>query len=247
MTMDGRNDVDGAPSASVSHVGGERHRGMRAGWLRAGVLGANDGLISTASLMMAVSAAGSGRRAILIAGLAGLVSGSLSMAAGEYVSVSSQHDVENADLDLERRELADDPDLELAELTSIYRRRGLDESLASEVAIQLSKADALSAHARDELGIQASQRARPIQAALVSALSFSLGALVPVLVSALSPQDYRVVSTTVVTLLGLGALGVAGAAIGGASKRRGTVRVLFGGALALAFSSAIGGLVGSVT
>jgi vacuolar iron transporter family protein len=228
------------------HLAAERHLGGRAAWLRAAVLGANDGLISTASLMVAVAAANSTRSAILVAGIAGLTAGSLSMAAGEYVSVSSQRDTERADLERERRELDATPAAERDELARIYRDRGLSEELSERVADELSQGDRLAIHARDELGIDPEALANPVQAAVVSALSFVVGAVIPILVVALSPSSWRVPLTMFVTLVGLGVLGALGARIGGAPVGRAAIRVLVGGMLALLISLAIGQLTGSV-
>jgi len=224
----------------------ERHRSGRGAWLRAGVLGANDGLLSTASLMMGVGAADPRRSAVLTAGLAALASGALAMAVGEYSSVSSQRDTELADLDRERQELAATPEAETAELAAIYRNRGLSAVLAHQVAAEMMSAeDPLVHHAREELGLDLDALAKPTQAASVSALSFSLGALLPVLVVVLLPIGWRVVSTVIVTLLGLGALGAAGARLGGAPVTRAAMRVLIGGAVALAVSTFVGRLVGA--
>lgn len=228
------------------HVAAERHLGSRAAWLRAAVLGANDGLISTASLMVGVAAAASARSTILVAGIAGLTAGALSMAAGEYVSVSSQRDTEHADLERERTELADSPRAELAELRRIYEDRGLSPELARQVADELSHADQLAVHARDELGIDPDALANPVQASFVSALSFIGGAVVPIVVVAVAPGSARVVITMVVTLIGLVALGALGARLGGAPKQRAAVRVFVGGTLALVISLGIGKVTGSV-
>ena len=228
------------------HLAAERHRGGRAAWLRAAVLGANDGLISTAALMVGVAGAEGERSTILVAGIAGLTAGALSMAAGEYVSVSSQRDTERADLDREREELRDDPDLEVAELEQIYQRRGLSAELASQVAVELSRGDALAIHARDELGIDVDSLARPVQASVVSALSFMVGAILPIVVVALAPASARVALTLVITSLGLVVLGSIGARLGGAPPGRAAVRVFIGGALALAISLGIGRVTGSV-
>lgn len=228
------------------HLAAERHRGGRAAWLRAAVLGANDGLISTAALMVGVAGAEGERSTILVAGIAGLTAGALSMAAGEYVSVSSQRDTERADLDREREELRDDPDLEVAELEQIYQRRGLSAELASQVAVELSRGDALAIHARDELGIDVDSLARPVQASVVSALSFMVGAILPIVVVALAPASARVALTMVITILGLVVLGSIGARLGGAPPGRAAVRVFIGGALALAISLGIGRVTGSV-
>jgi VIT1/CCC1 family predicted Fe2+/Mn2+ transporter len=229
-----------------SHASAERHLGGRAAWLRAAVLGANDGLISTASLMMGVAAAASSRSTILVAGIAGLTAGALSMAAGEYVSVSSQRDSEHADIERERAELATSPKAEFAELCRIYEKRGLSRELARQVALELSASDQLTVHARDELGIDPEALANPVQASFVSALSFFAGAIVPIVVVAVIPAGIRVVATMVVTLLGLVALGSTGARLGGAPPRRAAVRVFIGGTLALLISLAIGKVTGSV-
>jgi VIT1/CCC1 family predicted Fe2+/Mn2+ transporter len=227
------------------HVAAERHLGGRAAWLRAAVLGANDGLISTASLVVGVAAADTTRSAVLIAGIAGLTAGGLSMAAGEYVSVSSQLDTERADLAREQAELAADPAAEVDELTTIYQRRGLTPDLARRVAVELSAHDRLPIHARDELGIDVKALARPAQASVVSALSFVSGALLPVLVVALAPASARMAGTIVATLIGLVVLGVAGARLGGAPPGRAAVRVFVGGVLALTIALAIGRLTGA--
>ena len=227
------------------HRATERHLGDRAAWLRAAVLGANDGLISTASLIVGVAAADNSRSALLIAGIAGLTAGALSMAAGEYVSVSSQLDTERADLAREQRELASAPDAELEELSDIYERRGLSADLAREVANELSKRDRLSVHARDELGIDVTRLARPVQASAVSALSFVSGALLPVLVVALAPASSRMIVTVVATLVGLSLLGSVGAYLGGAPRGRAALRVLVGGSLALLIALGIGRITGA--
>lgn len=222
----------------------EIHMVHRIGWLRAAVLGANDGLVSTASLVVGVAAAGSGRTEILVAGLAGLVAGAMSMAAGEYVSVSSQSDTEQADLARETRELKDTPESELDELTGIYVGRGLDEDLARQVAVQLTQKDALGAHARDELGISETVTARPIQAATVSAMTFAAGAVVPLIVASAAPaaQISAIVAGT--ALIGLMALGGLGASVGGAGFVKGAIRVTFWGALAMAATAAVGWVFG---
>lgn len=227
------------------HLAEERHRGGRAAWLRAAVLGANDGLISTASLVVGVAAADNTRSALLIAGIAGLTAGALSMAAGEYVSVSSQLDTERADLAREEAELQTDPAAEVDELTAIYQGRGLSRDLARRVAVELSAHDQLPIHARDELGIDVAALARPAQASAVSALSFVSGALPPVLVVALAPESTRITLTIVATLVGLVVLGVTGARLGGAPQGRAAVRVLIGGVLALVIALAIGRLTGA--
>lgn len=227
------------------HLAGESHRGGRAAWLRAAVLGANDGLISTASLIVGVAAATNERSPILVAGFAGLTAGALSMAAGEYVSVSSQLDTERSDIERERAELAADPAAEQAELAAIYRSRGLSAELSERVAEELSRVDPLTIHARDELGFDLNALANPVQASVVSALSFVLGAVVPVLVVLLVNRALRVPVTMAVTLAGLVALGSVGARLGGAPPRRAALRVLIGGALALVISLGIGRITGN--
>lgn len=223
----------------------ERHLTERIGWLRAAVLGANDGIVSTASLVLGVAAAGGSRAAIITAGVAGLVAGAMSMAAGEYVSVSSQLDVERADLERERRELAEDPEAELAELAQIYRSRGLSEELSLQVARELTAGDALAVHARDELGIDTEELSNPLQAAWASAVSFSVGAAVPLLSISLMPSSVRVVAAILITLVSLVALGITGAVIGGAPRVRAALRVTIWGALAMGITMAIGALVGT--
>ncbi|HEY9034051.1 MAG TPA: VIT family protein [Pseudomonadales bacterium] len=222
----------------------ERHRTHRIGWLRAAVLGANDGIVSTASLLLGVAVAGADNNALLLAGSAGLVAGAMSMAAGEYVSVSSQSDTEQADLARERRELDEDPQHEHAELAGIYMQRGLDKTLADEVARQMMAHDALAAHARDELGISAIVTARPVQAALSSAASFAIGALLPLLVVLLSPAGYLIGAIALTALLFLALLGSLAAYTGGAPILPATGRVVFWGALAMALTSAVGLLFG---
>lgn len=228
-----------------AHVPAERHLGSRAVWLRAAVLGANDGLISTAALIVGVAAADNTGSAILVAGTAGLTAGALSMAAGEYVSVSSQLDTERAGIAREQRELALAPEAELDELTDIYERRGLSRSLARQVATELSERDRLTVHAREELGVDVTALARPGQASAVSALSFISGALLPVLIVALAPAPARMVVTVVATLLGLVVLGSVGALLGGAPRGRAAIRVFVGGSLALAIALGIGRLTGA--
>ena len=224
----------------------EAHLVSRIGWLRAAVLGANDGLLSTASLIVGVAAASSSATSILIAGIAGLVAGSVSMAAGEYVSVSSQHDTEQADLARERAELKNRPEAELEELANIYVERGVAKDVAHVVANQLMAKDALLAHARDELGITEELTARPIQAALTSALTFAIGASAPLLVVLISPSAWLVYAVALTTLLFLAVLGAIGSSIGGSSILKGALRVTFWGALALALTAAIGAYVGTV-
>ena len=227
----------------MRHV--ERHRTAHIGWLRAAVLGANDGLISTASLIVGVSASGTGRGAVLVAGVAGLVAGAMSMAAGEYVSVSSQADTEAADLARERRELATAPEAEHAELAGIFEARGLTPALANEVAAQLTDRDALGAHAREELGLSDLTAARPLQAALSSAVSFAVGAAMPVVVSATAPAPGLTRFVIGSTLVLLTVLGATAARVGGASVLRGAARVAFWGALAMAASAIVGRLFGT--
>ena len=223
----------------------ERHRTAHIGWLRAAVLGANDGLISTASLVVGVAASGTGRSAILVAGVAGLVAGSMSMAAGEYVSVSSQADTEAADLTRERHELATMPDAEKAELAGIYEARGLTPELSVQVAEQLMAKDALAAHAHDELGLTDATAARPLQAALASAVSFAVGAALPVLVAYLAPTPMLARLVTASALALLIVLGGVAARVGGASMVRGSLRVAFWGALAMGASAGVGRIFGT--
>jgi len=224
----------------------ERHLVQRIGWLRATILGANDGIVSTASLIVGVAAAAATQADIVIAGGAGLVAGAMSMAAGEYVSVSSQSDTEQADLHRERRELADQPDLELAELAEIYERRGLDADLARRVALQLTAKDALASHARDELGLSEISASRPVQAALASAASFAVGAAMPLLMVVVSPGSILIPAVAIASLLFLAILGAVGARAGGANIIRATARVTFWGALAMAITAGIGALFGTV-
>jgi len=224
----------------------ELHRSDRIGWLRAAVLGANDGIVSTASLIVGVAAAGAATGDVLIAGIAGLVAGAMSMAAGEYVSVSSQADTEKADLARERTELATEVESEHVELANIYMQRGLDAALAKQVADQLMAHDALGAHARDELGISESQRPRPVQAALASAATFALGAGVPLLVVLLAPDDKLAPSVLVASLACLALLGALAAGAGGAKPAAGALRVTVWGALAMALTYGAGALFGAV-
>ena len=223
----------------------ERHLVSRIGWLRAAVLGANDGIVSTASLIVGVAAAAAKPGDVLIAGIAGLVAGAMSMAAGEYVSVSSQADTERADLDRERAELASQPDLEREELASIYVGRGLERGLAREVAVQLMAKDALGAHARDELGISETTTARPVQAALTSAATFAVGAAMPLAMVVVAPTAYLAPAVAAASLLFLALLGAVGARAGGAGIWKATLRVTFWGALAMALTAGIGKLVGT--
>lgn len=223
----------------------ERHAVERIGWLRAAVLGANDGIVSTASLIVGVAASSAGKDAILVAGMAGLVAGAMSMAAGEYVSVSSQADTEAADIARETRELEEDPEFEHAELAAIYRERGLSAELASEVASQLMAHDALAAHARDELGLAAITRARPVQAALTSAATFAVGAALPLATAALLPMGQLIFGVSLAALLFLMLLGAVGARAGGAPILRGLLRVGIWGTLAMVATWAIGRLFGT--
>lgn len=218
----------------------EEHYSKRSGWLRAAVLGANDGIISTASLVVGVAAAGAQREPLLIAAVAGMVAGAMSMAAGEYVSVSSQADTQKADLEREKRELAQNPRAEHEELAGIYVDRGLQPALARQVATQLMDHDALAAHRRDELGISETLKARPIQAALTSAVTFSLGAALPVLLVWLAPMAGMAVSVSVSALVFLGLMGALAARTGGANVLVGTARVTFWGALAMALTAVVG-------
>ena len=222
----------------------ESHLVERIGWLRAAVLGANDGIISTASLILGVASAAAPKSDVLLSGVAGLVAGAMSMAAGEYVSVSSQSDTEHADLEREKRELLDDPAFEKEELARIYAARGVELSLARKVAQQLMAKDALGAHARDELGISDISTARPVQAALASAATFSLGAAAPLFLTLLSPSLWLIPAVSMGSLVFLALLGMIGAKTGGAAMLRPTIRVVFWGALAMALTAGIGALVG---
>lgn len=224
----------------------EGHKTANVGWLRAAVLGANDGLLSTASLVLGVAAAHGTRDAILVAGVAGLVAGAMSMAAGEYVSVRSQADTENADIERERQELEADNKGEHRELADIYIERGLEPALAKAVAEQLMAHDALGAHARDELGISETLKARPIQASLASAASFAAGAAAPLLVAALAPDQWRIGLITGASLVFLAVLGVLAARAGGAKVAASALRVTFWGALAMAVTAGVGALFGTV-
>jgi VIT1/CCC1 family predicted Fe2+/Mn2+ transporter len=223
----------------------ERHRSGRVAWLRAAVLGANDGILSTASLVLGVAAAHATHSNVMIAGVAGLVAGAMSMAAGEYVSVHSQADTEKADLKLERAELKTDDQGEHQELAAIYVARGLDPTLAKKVAGQLMAHDSLGAHARDELGINATFSARPIQAALASAGSFAVGAAMPLLVTAIAPEAGLIPFVSGTSLLFLALLGGLAARVGGAGVRLGAIRVTFWGALAMALTAGVGALFGT--
>lgn len=224
----------------------ERHRTDRIGWLRAAVLGANDGIVSTASLVVGVAAASASQGTILMTGVAGLVAGAMSMAAGEYVSVHSQADTENADLSRERVELEMDPAAERRELSAIYVARGLEPDLAQQVAEQLMKHDALGAHARDELGISETLTARPLQAALASAASFAIGAALPLAVTALAPERGLIAWVSGTSLIFLALLGTIAAQAGGAGMLLGAWRVTFWGALAMAITAGVGSLFGAL-
>jgi vacuolar iron transporter family protein len=228
------------------HVHSESHLVSRIGWLRAAVLGANDGIVSTASLIVGVASAATAPGDVLIAGVAGLVAGAMSMAAGEYVSVSSQSDTEQADLTRERKELGENVEFEREELADIYVKRGVKPDLARQVAEQLMNKDALAAHARDELGISETTTARPIQAALTSAATFSAGAAMPLLAILLSPSGLLVPIVSAASLLFLALLGAIGARAGGANVIRATARVTFWGALAMALTAGIGKLFGTI-
>lgn len=227
-------------------VHGERHRFRRVGWLRAAVLGADDGIVSVASIMIGVAASNASRGAIIIAGLAGLAAGAMSMATGEYVSVSSQRDTEMADIARERRELARDPEMELDELTQIYVTRGLEQSLAREVATKLTAADPLGTHMRDELGLTHATLARPWQAAMVSALSFAAGASFPMIAMLAAPSGARIPVIAGVALAVLAVTGGIGGRLGGAPMTRAAGRVLVGGGIAMALTALIGNLVGNI-
>ncbi len=223
---------------------GEFHKVQHIGWLRAAVLGANDGIISTASLMMGIASAQAVSSTVLLTGIAGLVAGALSMAAGEYVSVRSQADTENADLAKEREELANQPESELRELTEIYVARGLDRDLAHQVAVQLTAHDALATHARDELGIIEFLQARPLQAALASAATFAVGAFIPLLVALLVPESYLITAIASVSLFALALLGGLAAKVGGANQWQGALRVGVWGAIAMGLTGVAGHLFG---
>ncbi len=226
------------------HVG-EQHRSHRSGWLRAGVLGANDGLLSTASLLIGVAAGNASRSVLVLTAVAALVAGALSMAVGEYSSVASQRDAELADLQMERRSLASDPDEELLELAELYRKKGLTQQLSMEVAQQLSAIDAFAAHSRDELGLDPDALTSPIQASLSSALSFSLGAAVPALTMGLASSGVRIPGTVGLTLVALGVLGGIGARLGGASVTRAAVRLVLLGGGSMVVTTLVGRLLGT--
>jgi VIT1/CCC1 family predicted Fe2+/Mn2+ transporter len=227
------------------HFHTENHLVHRIGWLRAAILGANDGIVSTASLIVGVASAAGGSKEILIAGVAGIVAGAMSMAAGEYVSVSSQSDTEKSDLAREVKELKETPAEELDELTNIYIARGLDKDLAHQVAVQMTARDALKAHARDELGITEISAARPVQAAFTSALTFAVGAMMPLLAAMFAPRDNLIMVVSIASLLFLGLLGAIGAKAGGANIVKATMRVMFWGAMAMAITAGIGYVFGT--
>jgi len=229
---------------AISSKPAEHHFVHRIGWLRAAVLGANDGIVSTASLIVGVAAASSDRGGILIAGVAGLVAGAMSMAAGEYVSVSSQSDTERADLETERQALRDSPDAEREELAHIYVARGVDIALARQVAAQLMEHDDLAAHARDELGMSETGTARPVQAALTSAATFSVGAILPLAAAALAPTAHVMTLVSIISLISLALLGAVSARVGGASMATAAARVTIWGALAMGLTAGIGVLFG---
>jgi len=222
----------------------EGHKSGRAGWLRAAVLGSDDAIVSTASLMLGVAAASASKEAILVAGVAGLFAGSMSMAVGEYVSVSSQRDAEQADVEREKKELAGQPQAELRELAMIYVKRGLEKDLAMKVAEQLSASDRLGAHMRDELGIDQASLARPLQAAWISAASFAAFAVVPIVSLLVAPAPLRIPAIAAISLVSLAALGAFGGHLGGAPLVRASMRVTLGGALAMAVTAAIGRILG---
>jgi VIT1/CCC1 family predicted Fe2+/Mn2+ transporter len=230
----------------MRHIHKESHLVERIGWLRAAVLGANDGIISTASLILGVAAAAAAKNDILLAGIAGLVAGAMSMAAGEYVSVNSQSDTEQADLAREKSELLDDPEFEKEELAQIYVERGVNAELARQVAGQLMAKDALGAHARDELGISETTSARPVQAALTSAATFSVGAAAPLALVLIAPSTLLIPIVSMGSLVFLALLGLLGARTGGAALFKPIVRVTFWGALAMALTAGIGAIVGTV-
>ena len=242
--MPERNKREMKTESTIQKTQMEMHRSGRAGWLRAAVLGSDDAIVSTASLMIGVAAASASKGAILVAGVAGLVAGAMSMAVGEYVSVSSQRDAEKADIGLETHELASEPAAELQELALIYVKRGLDQELAMKVAEQLSAHDRLGAHMRDELGIDQASLARPLQAAWVSAASFACFAMVPIVALLVAPVTLRIPMIAVFSLASLAALGAFGGHLGGAPLGRAALRVTIGGALAMAVTALIGKILG---
>jgi len=231
--------------ATIEADGAERHRSGRAGWLRAAVLGSDDAIVSTASLMIGVAAASASKKGILVAGVAGLVAGAMSMAVGEFVSVSSQRDAEQADVELEKSELEKQPEAEMNELALIYVKRGLKEDLASQVALQLSAHDRLGAHLQDELGITVASLARPLQAAWISAASFAFFAVVPIVGLLLAPSAWRILVIAAFSLSSLAALGAFGGYLGGAPVCRASLRVTLGGILAMGVTAGIGRLLGA--
>jgi vacuolar iron transporter family protein len=239
-----RSVMSGAAMSRKHHP--EAHLSGRAAWLRAAVLGSDDAIVSTSSLMIGVAATGAPSQSVLLAGVAGLVAGSMSMAVGEYVSVSSQRDAEHADIAREKLELASEPHSELSELASIYERRGLDRELAMQVAVQLSAHDPLSAHMRDELGIEPDSLSQPLLAAVVSALSFGLFALLPIAALSIAPEVHRIAAMGVSSLGGLAVLGSLGAHLGGAPVLAAALRVTVGGSLAMAVTALVGRLFGVV-
>ena len=234
------------PKGGAGARHGETHKSARAGWLRAAVLGSDDAIVSTASLMIGVAASAASKETILVAGVAGLVAGAMSMAVGEYVSVSSQRDAERADVAREQRELASDPEAELNELAMIYVKRGVEREIARKVAEQLSAHDRLGAHLRDELGLDPSSFARPMQAAWISAASFASFALVPVAALLAAPATLRIPAIAIVSLASLAMLGAFGGHLGGAPRGRATLRVTLGGGLAMTVTAVIGRLFGAV-
>ena len=233
-----------AKSRTRRPLHGEAHKSDRSNWLRAAVLGSDDAIVSTASLMIGVAASSASNGAILVAGVAGLVAGSMSMAVGEFVSVSSQRDAEQADIKREEQELSSQPQAELCELAAIYEKRGLEKGLALKVAEQLSAHDRLGSHLRDELGIHPASLARPLQAAWISALSFALFACVPILALLIAPTALRIAAIAVLSLVSLAVLGAIGGRLGGAALSRAALRVTIGGALAMAVTAAIGRILG---
>lgn len=223
----------------------EMHKSHRSNWLRAAVLGVNDGLVSTSSLMLGVSAASTSKGAVLTAGVAGLAAGALSMAVGEYVSVSSQKDSEQADIEIEKRSLADNPKEELAELAQIYERRGVEPKLAKQVAVQLHEHDAVAAHARDELGIDHDDLANPLQASIASACAFSFGAIIPIIATITTTAAWHARAIVISSLVALAISGAIGAYIGGGHRIRAALRVFVGGGVAMAITAGIGKIIGT--
>ena len=246
MAIRGRSEMAVHPKVSGHVPHDELHRNERTAWLRASVLGANDGIVSTASLLIGVAASDATRSTILLTGIAAVTAGALAMAAGEYVSVSSQSDLEKADIAKETKELLDDPDHEEAELAAIYRSRGLSRELAKQVAAEMHAHDALQAHIRDELGFSETTQAQPIQAAMVSAIGFTVGGTVPLIVAALASSSTRIALVALTALVLLAISGALAGRAGGASPKRAAVRVLIGGGLAMAVTAIIGRLFGAV-